>query len=499
MRFRKIAMRTLQLVILGSILAVFAACSGSYDDPASDTRSSYYAADSAEPALVSQNDLKRWIDRGYYTDNNRKVVIIDATHTAPAKYIPGAVRPPIIDELKEWGMGRSDGPVLNLGNQVLDGAAMDQILQYAGIDLDTVVVFTSNGWATANLGNQSIRAWWTFYYWGFAKASLKLLDGGNDGFRAEFGEGVMTNYARVPQPSKFSVRDLPGNRIDRARAAFGDVLSGAADGAYERREQIIINTQGYTTDNLNSNCYGGANGAAPCYNGSGAFTGLVGGALLLNTSPGMAVFGTQKNGLYGTYYIFKGPGDANPVKLVDYNSGYDVLARKPDLGTRIITYCGNGQSGSMPWFYLVNILGYSNAALYDGGNSEWLNLPAYRYDNGTGMPITDYVSSAPVATRTYLKWDAAKNRFRSVKDNSIAARIVPYNDGPFYGWMGIGWDTSRYSDYVSFPVVPVTYLAVDPDYKGSGREIHEADKMYQKSKPSDDGAFSGGGGGAGGC
>lgn len=473
-------MFNMALRVMVACLFVFAvACNESYDD-----YSKYYGDESKGSWLVDQSTLKSWIDNDYKTGSGQKVVIIDATNNTNARaknYIPGAVVLPTWAK-SNYGMSRSDG-VGSIGNQIPDGATMDANIRYAGIDKDTVIVITSNDWASANIGNAATRAWWCFYYWGFSKSNLKLLNGGNHGYDAEFGG--LVSAPSVPAPSTFSVKDLPGNRIDQARAAFGDVYKNASNGAYAKRDRYMIVTldPGY--------CY--ADGTCVANSGS-VFYGRIHGAVQNAKAGGNTNnFGEAVDAANGTYYVFS--KDTNYVRSQFVNNDTGESFLPGDKDTPITTHCGSGQSTSVAYFALVEVLGYKNVSIYDGSTSEWNVMSAYKYDNVTLTPVT-YISTEAAATRTYLNWDKGINFF--VDQNGAEAShsaIILYTGSNLTGLTG--WDTSRMSDYVSF-TTNAGSSTLTPAYAGEGREINEADKTYQSGgKTSGSGGASGGSGGAG--
>lgn len=494
MRFKKIVTPVLWFAILVIATAgLFIACQD-YDNPKMDAASNYYKN---EPVLISQATLKRWIDNNYRTEAGKRVVIIDASNnnrTRVQGYIPGAVVLPstVSSVSQNYGMVRSDGPA-DAFNTVFDGPTFDMNLQYAGIVIDDVIVITSDGWGTT-VPNTATRAWWVFRYWGFSDANVKLLDGGNQGFKAEYGANIMSNNASIPVASTFSVKQLPGNRIDQSRYAFGDVFFGAKNNSFANREVTLINTlaPGY--------CYGATASTAPCVASGSVFTGGIHGVIQLDTAN--AAFARVVTGATGaTYAVFKEMDNTTaPVKFINYNDGTEFLPA--DKNARIVTHCGSGQSTTVAYFWLVNMLGYQNTAIYDGSTGEWNALSAFRFDNTTATPYPTYASTTAAGSRTWVQWSQQKSVFTDKDGNNVPDyRIISYSTSNLDGITT--WDTSRYSDMVSFvPNAGVYGYSTNPSYTGDAREVNKEDIMYQtgkNGKPSENGAFEGGSGSGGGC
>lgn len=213
--------------------------------------------------LLSPHELKAWIDNGYLTNNNRKVVILDtgwdwsnpptcdqlafyeSGHIPGAYYVPGSML-----YGGNFGLPRTDGPI-NVQGLVPNGPLMDVIIQSLGIDKDTVIVFTgSEVWNTT-------RAYWVFRYWGFSRNQLFILNGeanGYDTFQSsplwrsvweDAGYELETQEPELPEPSTFSVSEFKGN-MDKVRASteeFFMVAEGAIPNAvvFDSRAQYDWN------------------------------------------------------------------------------------------------------------------------------------------------------------------------------------------------------------------------------------------------------------------
>jgi 3-mercaptopyruvate sulfurtransferase SseA len=494
---KKFDFRILLGVILSVILAMgIVACGGGYDDPADE----YYKNDANAKVLISPTELKAWIDAGYKTESGQKVVILDTTRWGGvdansnsnidageytldhANYIPGAIHPPMLNlangDGQGWGMNRSDGVMYGVGNEVYDGATMDAILQATGIDKDTVIVLTNNeSWATS-IPHQATRPYWVFYYWGFSKANLKLLNGGNTGYADLIGAGNMDTEASTPMlRSSFSVKDLPGNRIDLVRAPIGEVYDRAIAGDFENGKAVIMNTMGvgstYATDGDKTSS--GTN-----------FNGKIRGAKILGNGLGATLATAALGKASGSYWIFKEPTDT-PVLFADSNDASGASILPANKQARIIVHCGSGQSTTPYWFYLTFVLGYTNVAVYDGSTGEWNTATVSHTD---GSLAADYlkVSGPPaVAANKWIRWDGSKwvNKEGTEITGIVSETTVKY-------------DAAKASDFVSFETTAASSANVDTSYTGNAREINKEDKDYQNGMSAgDDGAFIGGA--TGGC
>jgi 3-mercaptopyruvate sulfurtransferase SseA len=174
-------------------------------------------------SLIEPETLKRWIDLGYRDDLGRDVVIfdtgfdwsMDTSAIYAAGHIPGAhhVQP------TTFYANRSEGTI-GFGAGVLEGAAMDAFIQPYGIDENTAVVFTGNHvWGT-------VRAYWTFRYWGFSQEQLFVLNGranGGTSVWTDAGYSLQTAAPPMPIASTFSVSEWPGN-MDTVRATTQEFM-----------------------------------------------------------------------------------------------------------------------------------------------------------------------------------------------------------------------------------------------------------------------------------
>ncbi len=171
--------------------------------------------------LIPPETLNAWINAGVVNSTGfDRVVILDVTSlgTYTTGHIPGAqfVNSSAIFQTRQEG-GATDV------NMVLDGPHMDALIQQYGIDNNTTIVFTSGATTpSASAVLNATRTYWTFRYWGFAKNKLKLLDGINFSWAAEYG--LTTAPAPPIVPSTYSIKKNPSLRTD-LRAALIDMIN----------------------------------------------------------------------------------------------------------------------------------------------------------------------------------------------------------------------------------------------------------------------------------
>jgi len=208
-------------------------------------------------SLVEPEQLKKWIDAGYRTEQGERVVIIDVVpgkesregwfagdleilkkqlgkkygEQSPAYillaeqdragllgHIPGAILNISHGDLET--MERSDGP-LAADHEVGTGKAIDKLLQGHGISPDDVIVITSSQqmpWMSC-----PPRLWWTLYYWGFTPEKIKLLNGGNKAY-ALAGYPLERGLAQPPAThSAMTLATLPTRHFE-ARVSLQEMI-----------------------------------------------------------------------------------------------------------------------------------------------------------------------------------------------------------------------------------------------------------------------------------
>lgn len=492
--------------MLLAVLAVSFIAACGYDDVNEEKAKAiadYYAEDGvAGSALIEAETLIDYINAGYKTPDGKKVVILDVSGTTPSSVVRGAVPAPQNSYFTE---SRSDG-VAVIGNMVASGAKMDTSLRELGIDGNTLVVITASSHTTNNIH----RVFWTFKYWGFSNKYVKVLNGANTYISTiEHGLYMETPVYRAIIPTTFSVKDLPAEKIDSYRASFGEVFDSAKNGLFKEDgsgSSILIPTMAANATVTN----GGGNVIARVANNSNAFAGRIRGATQLALDPSNQTDYSNNAKIYfNADGRFKTAEEILPLMTRYVGEGQKAEFLPADKNRRIITHCGSGQSTAPHWFVIREILGYTNAAIYDGSWNEWGNFATFYVKDtaqdyvtvtGTGAKTaTNYLISNP-GTYTYTEQAAGTDISTSLGKSSVFKNVL--------------WDTSFYTDYLVLRTSVtetgtvtsgMSLTTADNEYAGDGREINTADKNYQAGKGdassggNSGGASSGGGSAPAGC
>ncbi|HKL49430.1 MAG TPA: hypothetical protein VJ882_07235, partial [Desulfuromonadales bacterium] len=190
----KESFRPILLTLFLAMSLVFAGCSSDdYDAP--NTADSAAVGGAETNVLIEPATLKGWMDEGLVNNDdsfNQRVVVIDygpydvpvSDDTTPrikgaCKVAKGALIAPRKDGLA------THTPLVATGDQ------MDAVIQNFGIEEDTVIVITSNKPYYAT------RAYWTFRYWGFPKEQIKVVNGFNDNFAAQYPDMMVLEGEEV--------------------------------------------------------------------------------------------------------------------------------------------------------------------------------------------------------------------------------------------------------------------------------------------------------------
>lgn len=494
--------------MLLSVLAVSFIAACGYDDVNEEKAQAiadYYAEDSvAGSALIEAETLISYIDAGYVTPDGKKVVILDVTGTTPAKVVRGAVPAPQNNYFTE---SRSDGLAV-IGNMVASGEKMDTSLRELGIDGNTLVVITASSLTTNNIH----RVFWTFKYWGFSNKYVKVLNGANQYIATlHNGSYMETPVYRAIVPTTFSVKELPASKIDSYRASFGEVFDSAKNGLFKEDgsgSSILIPTM--ANNAVISNTSGAV--IARVANNTNAFAGRIRGATQLALNPSNPTdYGNSANLYINTDGRYKTAEEIMPLMTRYVAEGQKAEFLPADKNRRIITHCGSGQSTAPHWFVIREILGYTNAAIYDGSWNEWGNFATFYVKDtaqdfvtvvGAENPAdnktaTNYLISNP-ATYTYQEYNTKTDISTSLGKSSVFKNVL--------------WDTSFYTDYLVLrtniakgTASGSSLPAADNEYAGDGREINTADKNYQSGAGDTStggntgGAATGGGSAPAGC
>lgn len=316
---------TIGLALLG--LAVMTGCAADLPWGGQTAAQSYSTRPkhgSGPRALLRADELTRWIDQGYVDDDGHRVVILVSGETAGVGHIVGAL-PGIDKENRSNGIGVIQG-------MVLSGPTMDAALQARGIDEETTVVFTGTDHPTR------MRAWWTFRYWGFHRARLKVLDGTPE--RVMPPAYLTTAATPAPTPSTYSVRY---NHVNTdIIATLDDVLDFATLPDQSGFAVLDVRTPGeYAGTNTMGNVFGGH----------------VRGASLIPYTDWLDADGK---------FISK---DAMLASLASPRAGKAISAS--DI---LYVHCQTATRSGTMMFAFLEILGWQNVKNWDGAWVEWGNL-----------------------------------------------------------------------------------------------------------------------------
>lgn len=460
-----------------------AGCSKGYDDPAAQ----FYVEDTTAQTLIEPAALKAWVDAGFKTEAGQRVVVLDCVPNpagvlpysdteswfagdktkilanmekqyggklspqyksfsgmADALYghVPGAL-PSVSHEGYEV-TPRNEGPIL-ADHEVGTGALIDQLLQKQGITRNDVLVFTTSRYDYP--GFCASRLFWTMRYWGFPRAQLKVLNGGNKayamaGFPLEKGITLP-----VMSRSSMSVTDLP-KRFLSERMGLGELIALVDSGRTtlpndDANKVVVLDTRqppaayyfkdadadqvpdifkaaGYTYDpatklfnggtlTLSELMFGAAhlaipfdavnnppiNLAVPPASTYLAMHALAGAPLAIPLGAKEAAF----EGIVRGAKVTKTPTwNITVPALSRADGGYKtkeellpILAAAGIDGSRpVVVYCNSGALASIYYYVLKEICGFQDVRMYDGSWQEWANLAAFQPVDATYVMNDDY-------------------------------------------------------------------------------------------------------------
>ena len=239
-------------------------------------------------------------------------------------HIPGAI---YSDYLKDgWRIKDRNGTV----GMLPPAGRLEKLIGGLGIANDSHVVVVTNGRSALDIGTAT-RIYWTFKVLGHDQISV--LDGG------------MTAYLRARGKDKKPVNPLESGEVKLPATTFRAALRADMLASKEQVEQA-----------------------------------LAAGTVLVDNRPNNQYLGVNKSGLakrYGTL-----PGARNlPENWVTVNGGGTFRDRAaleqlyaaagvPTEGAQI-SFCNTGHWASLGWFVSHELLGNSEARLYDGSIVEW--------------------------------------------------------------------------------------------------------------------------------
>ena len=206
-----------------TLLAVWGCGTSGYDAPSAGV-----VTTKTPTALIQADTLKQWIDSGLVNKSGGydRVVILEASSVPnySAGHIPGAQQ---VDLANDMMQTRVEGPMLT-GQLVPDGAKMDALIQKFGIDANTTIVFTSSEAEVGSPWNLT-RGYTTFRYWGFPKERLKVLDGGNKGWKAA-GNALTAAVPNIKRSSYgVTANNVSHIRTD-LRASLSEMITAVTEG-----------------------------------------------------------------------------------------------------------------------------------------------------------------------------------------------------------------------------------------------------------------------------
>jgi len=284
------------------------------------------AAPKNQARAVAQAD---WLEQNL---DNPKVRIIEVS-TEPGLYEKGHIK----NALKiNWYTDLVD----TVNRDLVSTKNFNKLLQTAGIDRDTTVVFygDKNNW---------FAAWGAWVFNRYGVEDVRLLDGGRVKWEKD-GRPLTTAVPTFKQ-GNFTVK-----KIDRSIRAtlIADVLPAAKAAVKGKADVKLIDIR--SADEYNGKVF-----AAAGFQELAIRAGHIPGAINVPWGSNVNADGT-----------FKSVAD---LKKLYADKGVDGKQN-------IITYCRIGERSSLTWFVLSEILGY-NVKNYDGSWTE--------YGNSVGVPIVN--------------------------------------------------------------------------------------------------------------
>jgi len=334
------------------LVSLLASCGGGYDSPTT----------TATPTVISTGMVNGYVAAGKVNGVGfDRVVILDVNSyaTYSAGHIPGA----IFVNSADTSATRSEG-VIYAVNMVLDGSSIDALIQRTGINKNTTVIFTGPG--TSKNDYMSVgRLYFNFRYWGFPKERLKVLNGLNGAYKADYG---LDTTVPAITASTYSVRKNSSFRDD-LRVSLQEMIQYADT---QPSNIVVIDGRGGDGPAVGSTySYDGdpmkTNGvfSTPTASYFVAFEGHIKGAkamLWTNLYDGIDSAGTVTTGT-AAYYRFKSEADMVPI----------WTAAGLDSTKTAYVHCRTGMISSAMYVALDAFLGWP-VSNYDGSWSQWGHL-----------------------------------------------------------------------------------------------------------------------------
>ncbi|WP_022850875.1 sulfurtransferase [Limisalsivibrio acetivorans] len=447
------ALKKLRLFILTicavSLVTIISACGGGgdYEAPESkDDKAWWDTYETSAESVISASTAADWITNGYKTDDGDPVVILDVQTDFSDSEADRIIASTSVSDIETYTVreARAEGPIDTTlqgavsSRMVPSGPTVDSIIQDLGVTKDTVIVLTSSksGYGVWNL----TRGWWMLYYWGFAEDKIRVIDGGVAAVKAANSALVDTASESVdPADSTFSVKELPCIH-DIARVSTKQVIDYVKTGSAK-----IIDARGGSATSRE------------------ATQGRITGAIVAGDA------GIAGGSLVNEDGTFKSKEEMEPVFASAGISSSD----------RIIVHCYSGYSATPIYFYIKEVLGYDNVALYDGSWSAWASHVAY-------TPMNDQYIAGDNSTA--ITWGGTS--FVEVESGDAVSTADVVLGGPLQADANpnmLAYDTAKLSDFLFNPTSTwkdeygVVLYDVDTDYTSSGTEIAEEDAAYLAS------------------
>jgi len=336
-----------------AVISLIVSCGVDYDNPST----------TATPTVISASVVNEYVAAGKANGMGYdRVVILDVTSSATYSngHIPGA----IFVNSADVSLTRSEG-VIPAVNMVLDGASIDALIQRAGINKNTTVIFTGPG--TSKNDYMSVgRLYFNFRYWGFPKERLKVLNGLSGAYKAAYG---LTTTVPAVTVSTYSVKNNPAFRDD-LRVSLKEMMD-YADGKVSN--VVVIDGRGSDGPGGTTYSYDGDPKATTGVFSSStytatdyvAFEGHIKGATAMvwsNLYEGIDSAGTVTTGT-AAYYRFKSEADMVPL----------WTAAGLDSTKTAYVHCRTGMISSAMYVALDAYLSWP-VSNYDGSWSQWGHL-----------------------------------------------------------------------------------------------------------------------------
>lgn len=332
----------------------------------SDAPYSSPVATRTSTALIDAAKLKSWVDAGLVNSKRGEKVVILTITAAKDLYERGHIPGAIYVDPAEIVQTRIEA-VAASSTMVADGSKMDALIQRCGIDKNTTIVFTA---PSSDPVYNATRGYATFRYWGFPKERLKVLDGGDNGWKAVY---VSTSATPIIARSKYGVTPDGKNRVQATlRASLGEMIAAVTN--YDATKQAIIDAR----SNDATGSYAGKPGSTVGVFAPNAGTPPV-------TTDYVVFEGHMKNAKAVPYTSLYDKDNANrffpPDDGTETSLKSKFAAAGMDATKTAYVYCRTGYIASAEFFVLDGILGW-NAVWYDGSWSQWGQMSASAENEG---------------------------------------------------------------------------------------------------------------------